>query len=109
LFREATGLYRDIYGTHENIKIGDAHVIEELVKRLENFSFTGTGDDIKGAVYEIFLKSQLRGELDQYFTPREIVEYMITLADPKPGERILDAACGSGGFLINAFRHVKQK
>ena len=109
LFREATEIYRDIYGRDENIKVGDTHVIEELVKRLENFSFTGTGDDIKGAVYEIFLKSQLRGELDQYFTPREIVEYMITLADPKPGERILDAACGSGGFLINAFRHVKQK
>lgn len=109
LFREAARQYRDIYPSNENLRISDDHVIKGIVSRLEDFSFTGTGDDIKGAVYEIFLKSQLRGELDQYFTPREIVEYMTTLADPEIGERIIDAACGSGGFLINAFRHVKQK
>jgi len=109
LFDDATSQYPDLYPAGEAIRIRDDHVIQGIVERLENFSFTGTGDDIKGAVYEIFLKSQLRGELDQYFTPREIVEYMTTLADPKVGERVLDAACGSGGFLINAFRHVKQK
>jgi type I restriction enzyme M protein len=109
LFSEVTAQYPNIYSTGERLRISDDTVMSGIVRRLENFSFTGTGDDIKGAVYEIFLKSQLRGELDQYFTPREIVEFMTSLADPNIGERVLDAACGSGGFLIHAFRHVKQK
>ena len=41
--------------------------------------------------------------LDQYFTPREIVEFMVKCADPNIGDVILDPACGSGGFLIQAF------
>lgn len=69
----------------------------------------GTGDDIKGTVYEIFLKSTLRGEFDQYFTPREIVDFMVKFADPAIGDIILDPACGSGGFLIQAFNHVNAK
>ena len=80
-----------------------------LIKNLEPFSFLGTGDDIKGTVYEIFLKATLRGEFDQYFTPREIVEFMVKCADPNIGDVVLDPACGSGGFLIQAFNYVNAK
>ncbi|MFC1836485.1 N-6 DNA methylase [Thermodesulfobacteriota bacterium] len=79
------------------------------MKAIQDFSFLGTGDDIKGEVYEIFLKNTLRGDLDQYFTPREIVEFMVKFSDPGKGTCIVDPACGSGGFLIQSFRHVNQK
>ena len=110
LFEEAKEKYSSIYtDATEKILITDELCIEHIIKNLEPFSFLGTGDDIKGTVYEIFLKSTLRGEFDQYFTPREIVDFMVKFSDPDIGDVILDPACGSGGFLIQAFNHVNAK
>lgn len=109
LFLEAKSQYPVYSNPDESFKIKDNVSIVEIIKKLESWSFLGTGDDIKGAVYEIFLKSTLRGDFDQYFTPREIVDYMVQYADPCIGDKILDPACGSGGFLIQAFRYVNQK
>jgi len=110
LFEEAQMKYPSIYtNSNETIRITDNACILDIIKKLEPFSFIGTGDDIKGAVYEIFLKATLRGEFDQYFTPREIVDFMIRYADPNIGDIILDPACGSGGFLIQAFNFVNGK
>jgi len=110
LFEDAKKKYPSIYSdVEETIIISDESCIKRIVKNLELFSFLGTGDDIKGAAYEIFLKSTLRGEFDQYFTPREIVDFMVKFADPNVGDVILDPACGSGGFLIQAFNFVRAK
>ncbi len=110
LFDDAKNKYPSIY-TNENeaIQVRDNACILDIVKKLEPFSFIGTGDDIKGTVYEVFLKSTLRGEFDQYFTPRELVDFMVKCADPNIGDVILDPACGSGGFLIQAFNYVNKK
>lgn len=110
LFEDAKQKYPSIYtDENEKILILDEMCIKHIIQDLEPFSFLGTGDDIKGTVYEIFLKSTLRGEFDQYFTPREIVDFMVKFADPNIGDIILDPACGSGGFLIQAFNHVNAK
>ena len=109
LFHEAIQTYPIYNDKDVSILINDNDCIVEVVKSLEPWSFLGTGDDIKGAVYEIFLKSTLRGDFDQYFTPREIVDFMVKFADPKIDDLILDPACGSGGFLIQSFLYVNQK
>lgn len=109
LFEEATNKYSGIYDTNDvAIQLKDEDALLKVVDRLEPFSFLGTGDDIKGAVYEIFLKTTLRGEFDQYFTPRELVDYIVEAADPQYGERFVDPAAGSGGFLIKAFTYVNH-
>lgn len=110
LFDSAKEKYPNIYTNNdEKINITDNECITEIIKQLEPFSFLGTGDDIKGTVYEVFLKSTLRGEFDQYFTPREIVDFMVKFADPDVGDIIIDPSCGSGGFLIQAFNYVNSK
>jgi len=110
LFDEAKTKYPGIYNDDEDtLRLSDEECLREIVKQLEPFSFLGTGDDIKGAVYEIFLKTTLRGDFDQYFTPREIVDFMVKFADPGIGDKILDPACGSGGFLIQSFKYVNRK
>lgn len=109
LFKDAITTYPIYPNTEEKINIADEECILSVIKELEPWSFLGTGEDIKGAVYEIFLKSTLRGDFDQYFTPREIVDFMVKYSDPKIGDLILDPACGSGGFLIQSFLYVNQK
>lgn len=109
LFSQAKQSYPIYTNPNEGINISDEKCLLSVVEKLEPWSFLGTGDDIKGAVYEIFLKSTLRGDFDQYFTPREIVDFVVKFANPNIGDKILDPACGSGGFLIQSFLYVNQK
>lgn len=110
LFEEAVTKYKGIYRKDDpGILIQDNESLVDVVKLLEPYTLLGTGDDIKGAVYEIFLKANLRGDFDQYFTPRQIVEFMVQLGDPKVGENFVDPAAGSGGFLVAAFQNVNKK
>ena len=80
-----------------------------IVKQLERFDLSKTGDDIKGLAFEKFLGATFRGELGQFFTPRPVVDFMVDLLDPLEGELICDPASGSGGFLIRAFEHVRAR
>lgn len=59
--------------------------------------------------FESFLGTTFRGQLGQYFTPRQVVEFMVSFADPTDSDTILDTACGSGGFLLYALNYVREK
>ena len=58
--------------------------------------------DLFGLAYERFFPDLFKGERGQFFTPRPLVELMVDLAEIRPGERVLDPACGSGSFLMAA-------
>ncbi len=118
LFEEAKKDFPKIYAEVESktahklvtINLKD-NTIYQIVGIIEPYTFleTGTdkqGVDIKGAMFEIFLKGTFRGPLGQFFTPREIIDFMIGVVEPKDNEAVLDPGCGSGGFLIGAMRKV---
>ena len=81
----------------------------EIVTLLERYNLSETGEDVKGIAFEKFLGTTLRGELGQYFTPRQIVEFMVEMVAPCAGEVICDPASGSGGFLIRAFEMMREQ
>ena len=83
--------------------------VREIVRLLERYNLSDTSEDIKGIAFERFLGRTFRGEIGQFFTPRPIVHLMVGMMDPAEGERILDPASGSGGFLIQAFLRVREK
>src|SRR3989338_7203335 len=65
------------------------------------------GADIKGDMYEYLLsKLAQSGTNGQFRTPRHIIDLIVTLVDPKPGQRLCDPACGTAGFLISAYNHM---
>ena len=71
-----------------------------------------TNSDIKGDAFEYFLKAYLANQnkdLGEYFTPRHIVKPLVKLMNPKFGETVYDPFCGTGGMLIEAFRHIYNK
>lgn len=82
---------------------------EQIVKELEIYNLSTTSDDVKGIAFEQFLGKTFRGELGQFFTPRTIVDFMVSIIDPQEGEVVCDPCCGSGGFLIKAFEYVREK
>ena len=81
---------------------------EQIVKELEIYNLSTTSDDVKGIAFEKFLGKTFRGELGQFFTPRTIVDFMVSILDPQEGEYVCDPCCGSGGFLIKAFEYVRE-
>jgi|GEM_PF-3063974 len=104
--------YREVFSDQDTIGGINlpSEAIDKIVTLLEDKSLTMTDMDVKGVAFEEFLASTYRGGgLGQYFTPREVVRFMVDLADPAIGERIIDPACGTGGFLIRAYEVVSDK
>jgi len=92
----------------DEIKVSDS-IIYEVVKVLQDISLTKTDLDAKGRAFEKFLGKVFRGEFGQFFTPREIVDFMVKFIDPDYRELVIDPACGSGGFLLYAIKHIMEK
>jgi type I restriction enzyme M protein len=96
----------EIFGPTDKLEISEG-TFRRIVRELARFNLSKTGNDIKGLEFEKFLSDTFRGDLGQFFNPRPVVEFMVSLLDPQEGQLICDPAAGSGGFLIRAFEHVR--
>ena len=96
-----------VFDANETITL-DARSVAWVVGQLEKYSLIKTDKDVVGDAFEVFAESKLVGEKGEFFTPREVVRVAVDLVAPRPGQHILDPACGSGGFLIYALEHVWQ-
>ncbi|MEM2122634.1 MAG: N-6 DNA methylase [Candidatus Bathyarchaeia archaeon] len=88
--------------------------VKEVVRLLEHYDLFGIDEDLNGRLFETFLSATMRGpELGQFFTPRSIVEFMTDMADIQVTKEhvdvVLDACCGTGGFLIEAMAKMAEK
>ena len=108
LFKLVTKQYSDVFRSEEMISL-DADSICYVIGELQNYALTEATRDAVGEAFEVFIGPAVRGEEGQFFTPRNVVQAMVELLDPKPGDRLMDPACGSGGFLIVALEHIWQQ
>lgn len=97
--------FGDVFDKDEKLLLDDKS-IGYLVNELQNKGLLKTDKDAVGDAFEVFIGPGLRGEKGQFFTPRNVVRMAIEMLDPQHDERIIDPACGSGGFLIVALEHV---
>lgn len=102
-----------IFEKEERIKLR-ADTIKDIVKRLEHYDLFGIDEDLNGRLFETFLSATMRGrELGQFFTPRSVVTMMTRLAslsiDRNHQDRVIDACCGSGGFLIESLTYLRSQ
>lgn len=100
--------FRDLFPENTSIKLKD-RTIREIVAIFESYDLTLTNFDVKGEAFEYFLGDTFTGGLGEYFTPRNVVEFIVEAISPKIGEKIIDPFCGTGGFLIYAFEKVSEK
>jgi type I restriction enzyme M protein len=103
--RVKTATYEDVFDKNDTISL-DADSLCYVVGELQNYCVMDADRDAIGDAFEVFIGPALRGSEGQFFTPRNVVKMMVEILDPKPGEKIIDPACGSGGFLIGALEHV---
>lgn len=100
--------YAGLFAADTAISLND-RTVRRIVELFENFDLSLTAFDVKGEAFEYFLSDTFTGGLGEYFTPRNVVEFMVDAIDPRIGERIVDPFCGTGGFLIYAFEVVSEK
>jgi type I restriction-modification system DNA methylase subunit len=87
------------------------YVIGGVLKKFNHFDFKTVDSDILGHVYEDYLSKEERKKLGEYYTPPEVVRYILdavgyTSAEEIKGKKILDPSCGSGTFLVEAVRRL---
>lgn len=105
LFDKVKKQYKDVLEISDHISI-DSKSIAYIVGELQLYSLKDSERDAVGDAFEVFIGPALKGPQGQFFTPRNVVKMTIDMLNPSQDDRILDPACGSGGFLVEALRHV---
>ena len=106
------GLIGTIFRKAQN-KLSDPAKLKWLVSLIEKEGpWIGLGVDVKGEIYEGLLErnaSEVKSGAGQYFTPRPVIEAIVRCVNPQIGETVCDPACGTGGFLLAAYDHMKHQ
>ncbi len=105
LFDKVKSKYSDIFEKDEEIEILPTD-LSFIVSKLEDFYLLDANRDIIADAFEELIGTAFRGGEGQFFTPRNIVQMMIDVMQPQSGEKIIDPACGSGGFLAHILQHL---
>ncbi|HPO20845.1 MAG TPA: class I SAM-dependent DNA methyltransferase [Rubrivivax sp.] len=105
------GLIGTIFRGAQN-KLTDPAKLKRVVSLIDAETWIGIGVDVKGAIYEGLLErnaAEVKSGAGQYFTPRPLIQAMVTVLAPRIGQTVHDPACGTGGFLLSAYDYMKRQ
>jgi len=108
LFGEVKQRYQGVFRGNEEITLSD-RALAFMVSELSRYDLLRTDVDVKGAAYQEIVGANLRGDRGQYFTPRGVTKLAVEMLAPKETERVLDPACGTGGFLTATLAYMLHK
>ena len=89
----------------------NGYLMREVLNKIEGIHFNSTEElHVLSRTYETLLKEMrdAAGDAGEFYTPRPVVKLLVELIDPKLGETVLDPACGTGGFLVEAYAHMAR-
>lgn len=113
LLNRIKALYEEGRKRDKEVFRDDIHLTPEKVRTvvgyLESVNLGETDLDSKGRAFETFMGSFFRGNFGQYFTPREIVKFIVDVLPITKDSKVLDTSCGSGGFLLYALNKVREQ
>jgi type I restriction enzyme M protein len=90
----------------------NGYLLRDVVNKVHGIHFTSSGEiHTLGHLYESMLKEMRHaaGDSGEFYTPRAVVRFMVAVTDPRLGETLLDPACGTGGFLVESFEHLRKQ
>jgi type I restriction enzyme M protein len=101
---ELPELFRDIF-RNAFLKFRDGRILSLFLAEIDGFTYSHS-EELGNAFEYLLMAMGTQGENGQFRTPRHIIDFIVDCLDPKPGESVLDPACGTGGFLVSAFKHM---
>lgn len=111
LSNEGSGRVKAIFN-NANTALRQPKNLTKLVEDIDSLDWYSARQEGLGDLYEGLLEknaAEKKSGAGQYFTPRPLIECMVNLIQPQPGERIQDPAAGTGGFLIRADTYIKER
>ncbi len=108
---KTSGIVGTIYSKAQN-KIAEPAKLKKLISMVDEQTWMGLDVDVKGAIYEGLLQknaTETKAGAGQYFTPRPLIKAIVEVMKPTPDDTILDPACGTGGFLLEAYSYMKKQ
>ena len=108
LFAEVKQHYGNLFRGNEEITLSD-RALAFMVSELAKYDLSRTDVDVKGGAYQEIVGDNLRGDRGQYFTPRGVIKMTVEMLAPKEHDRILDPACGTGGFLVETLGYMLRQ
>src|SRR5438874_11074880 len=97
-------------GVDNRMKSG--YLLRDVINKVGGIHFTSSDElHTLGALYESMLREMrdAAGDSGEFYTPRAVVRFMVQVTDPRLGETLLDPACGTGGFLVEAYLHLEKQ
>jgi len=107
LFAEAKKDFSDVFNQGDSINLKDS-TLAFVVGQLQNFNLSKSKKDIKGAAFQKFIYAHQRGSRGQFFTPDPIIQLAVNILKPTSKDKIIDPACGTAGFLVEAMKYVYE-
>jgi type I restriction enzyme M protein len=90
----------------------NGYLLRDVINKVNDIHFNSK-DEIHtlGHLYETMLREMrdAAGDSGEFYTPRAVVKFIVTVVDPRLGEKVLDPAAGTGGFLVEAFEHLRTQ
>lgn len=93
-------------------RMASGGLLRDIINKINGIHFNSSEEiHTLSHLYESMLREMrdASGDSGEFYTPRPVVRFMVAVADPKLGETVLDPACGTGGFLVEAFDHLRQQ
>ncbi|MDP2901925.1 MAG: N-6 DNA methylase [Methylovulum sp.] len=93
-------------------RMASGFLLRDIINKINGIHFNSSEDiHTLSHLYESMLREMrdAAGDSGEFYTPRPVVRFMVQVSDPKLGETLLDPACGTGGFLVEAYDHLLQK
>ena len=100
-------LFKNIF-TNRFLKFRNGNVLFLFLKNINGFSYEHS-EELGNAFEYLLMTMGAQGANGQFRTPRHIIDFIVEVVDPSLGDKILDPACGTGGFLISAVKHILRK
>jgi len=99
-------LFEDAYNYMKS-----GHLMRQVINKINEIDFNSSDDrHLFNDIYEKILKDlQSAGNAGEYYTPRAVTQFMVDMVAPKLGEKLLDPACGTGGFLVCSIENIRNK
>ena len=100
--------YADVIGDNDEILLDD-NSLAYAVGELQLYCIIESERDAVADAFETFIGPSLKGGQGQFFTPRNVVKLLVDMVSPDTEDKIIDPACGSGGFIVEAIRDVWKR
>ncbi|HEX8833160.1 MAG TPA: N-6 DNA methylase, partial [Abditibacteriaceae bacterium] len=101
-------LMNDVFRAGTEIELQPKH-LAWVAGEIARYNFLDADVDVKGMAYEAMVSTTMKREKGQFFTPRNVIHAMVEILAPRPGQRVLDPACGSGRFLVACLDRFRQQ